>query len=72
MASVKGSNFTNATADPVIKTESSAWTGKIRVQYDSYEACYYTDEILEKLHHNWTKRGFDRVVQERKTNERKA
>jgi len=38
MASVKGSNFTNATADPVIKTESSAWTGKIRVQYDSYEA----------------------------------
>lgn len=47
------------------------WEGET-FEYDSYEACYYTDEVLEKLHHNWTKRGFDRVVQERKTNERKA
>jgi len=38
MASVKGSNFTNITADPVVKTSSQYAHGKIRVQYDSYEA----------------------------------
>ena len=38
MASVKGTNFTNITADPVVKTDSGEWSGKLRVQYDSYEA----------------------------------
>ena len=38
MASVKGTNFTNATADPVVNTDSSEWSGKVRVQYDVYEA----------------------------------
>ncbi|MEK9896449.1 MAG: hypothetical protein VW518_08500 [Burkholderiaceae bacterium] len=38
MASVKGSNFTNITADPVVKTSSQYAHGKLRVQYDSYEA----------------------------------
>jgi hypothetical protein len=38
MASVKGSNFTNITADPVVKTSSQYAHGKLRIQYDSYEA----------------------------------
>ena len=38
MASVKGVNFTNITATPVVKADSSEWHGNIRVQYDSYEA----------------------------------
>jgi hypothetical protein len=38
MASVKGSNFTNITADPVVKTSSQYAHGKIRVIYDTYEA----------------------------------
>ena len=38
MASVKGTNFTNITADPVVKIDSGEWSGKLRVQYDSYEA----------------------------------
>lgn len=38
MASVKGANFTNITATPVVKADSSEWHGNIRVQYDSYEA----------------------------------
>ena len=38
MASVKGTNFTNITADPVVKVDSGMWSGKLRVQYDSFEA----------------------------------
>ena len=38
MASVKGVNFTNITATPVVKADSSEWHGNIRVQYDNYEA----------------------------------
>lgn len=38
MASVKGANFTNMTATPVVKIDSGEWSGKLRVQYDSYEA----------------------------------
>jgi len=38
MASVKGSNFTNITADPVVKTSSQYAHGKLRIQSDSYEA----------------------------------
>ena len=38
MASVKGVNFTNITADPVVNADSSQWSGKLRVQYDTYEA----------------------------------
>jgi hypothetical protein len=38
MASVKGVNFTNITATPVVKADSSEWHGNLRVQYDSYEA----------------------------------
>ena len=38
MASVKGVNFTNITADPVVKIDSGEWSGKMRVQYDTYEA----------------------------------
>ena len=38
MASVKGVNFTNITADPVVNADSSQWSGKMRVQYDTYEA----------------------------------
>ena len=38
MASVKGTNFTNITATPIVKIDSGEWTGKLRVQYDSYEA----------------------------------
>ena len=32
MASVKGTNFTNITADPVVKVDSGMWSGKLRVQ----------------------------------------
>lgn len=38
MASVKGTNFTNITADPIVKIDSGEWSGKLRIQYDSYEA----------------------------------
>lgn len=38
MASVKGVNFTNITATPIVKTDSSEAYGKMRVSYDSYEA----------------------------------
>ena len=38
MASVKGVNFTNITADPIVKIDSGEWSGKMRVQYDTYEA----------------------------------
>ena len=38
MASVKGVNFTNITADPVVNAISGEWSGKLRVQYDTYEA----------------------------------
>ena len=31
-------HFTNITATPVVKADSSEWHGNIRVQYDSYEA----------------------------------
>ena len=36
MASVKGVNFTNITADPIVNADSSEWSGKLRVQYDTY------------------------------------
>ena len=38
MASVKGVNFTNITADPIVKIDSGSWTGKMRIQFDSFEA----------------------------------
>ncbi len=38
MASVKGTNFTNITADAIVKIDSGEWSGKMRVQYDTYEA----------------------------------
>ena len=38
MASVKGVNFTNITADPIVKIDSGEGSGKMRVQYDTYEA----------------------------------
>ena len=38
MASVKGTNFTNITADHIVKIDSGEWSGKMRVQYDTYEA----------------------------------
>ena len=38
MASVKGSNFTKRTAEPVEKVIASQNHGRLRVQYDSYEA----------------------------------
>ena len=38
MASVKGTNFTNITAAPIVKIDSGEWSGKMRVQYDTYEA----------------------------------
>jgi hypothetical protein len=38
MASVKGTNFTNITASPAVNADSSEWSGKLRVQYDVYEA----------------------------------
>ena len=38
MASVKGANFTNITATPIVKIDSSEWHGNMRVQFDSYEA----------------------------------
>ena len=38
MASVKGVNFTKSTAEPVEKVIASQSHGRLRVQYDSYEA----------------------------------
>ena len=38
MASVKGVNYTNITATPIVKADSEVAGGKIRVSYDSYEA----------------------------------
>ena len=38
MASVKGVNITNITANPIVNADSSEWTGKLRVQFDTYEA----------------------------------
>ena len=38
MASVKGVNFTKRTAEPVEKVIASQSHGRLRVQYDSYEA----------------------------------
>jgi hypothetical protein len=38
MASVKGVNFTNITATPVVKTDSGEAYGKLRVTFDTYEA----------------------------------
>ena len=38
MASVKGVNYTNITADPIVKVDSEVLGGKLRVSYDSYEA----------------------------------
>lgn len=43
MASVKGVNFTNITATPVVKTDSSEAYGKLRVTFDSYEASSLED-----------------------------
>jgi len=38
MSSVKGVNYTNITADPIVKVDSEVLGGKMRVSYDSYEA----------------------------------
>ena len=38
MASVKGSNFTKRTASPIEKVVASENHGRLRVQYDTYEA----------------------------------
>ena len=38
MASVKGVNYTNITADPIVKVDSEVLGGKMRVSYDNYEA----------------------------------
>ena len=38
MASVKGVNYTNITATPIVKSDSEVAGGKIRVSYDNYEA----------------------------------
>ena len=37
MASVKGVNFTNITADPIVNADSGEWSGKLRVQYDPFK-----------------------------------
>ena len=49
MASVKGTNFTNITADPVVKIDSGEWSGKMRVQYDTYEASSLASVIVLRL-----------------------
>ena len=38
MASVKGVNYTNITATPIVKSDSEVAGGKVRVSYDNYEA----------------------------------
>jgi len=38
MASVKGANFTNISASPVVKASSENVGGKLRVWHDTYEA----------------------------------
>ena len=38
MASVKGVNYTNITADPIVKVDSEVLGGKMRVSYDNFEA----------------------------------
>ena len=38
MSSVKGVNYTNITATPIVKSDSEVAGGKVRVSYDSYEA----------------------------------
>ena len=38
MASVKGVNYTNITADPIVNVDSEQLGGKLRVSYDTYEA----------------------------------
>ena len=38
MASVKGTNFTNITSDPIVKIDSGEWSCKMRAQYDTFEA----------------------------------
>ena len=38
MASVKGVNHTNITADPIVKVDSEVLGGKMRVSYDNFEA----------------------------------
>jgi len=38
MASVKGVNYTNITATPIVKSDSEIDGGKVRVSYDNYEA----------------------------------
>ena len=43
MATVYGNNFTNITATPAVNADSSQWSGKLRVQYDSYEASSLAD-----------------------------
>ena len=51
MASVKGVNYTNITATPIVKADSEVAGGKIRVSYDNYEAsslasgCCWSDTI---------------------------
>ena len=38
MASVKGVNYTNITADPIVNVDSEQLGGKLRVSYDTYVA----------------------------------
>ena len=38
MSSVKGVNYTNITATPIVKTDSEVQGAEIRVSYDQYEA----------------------------------
>ena len=38
MASGKRSKFTNITADPIVNADSGEWSGKLRVQFDTFEA----------------------------------
>ena len=55
MASVKGVNFTKRTAEPVEKVIASQSHGRLRVQYDSYEASSLasgSDISVAKLQHS--------------------
>jgi len=45
------------------------WEGDT-FKYETYKEEYYNHKILEHLYCNWTKRGFDRVVAERVSNEK--
>ncbi len=42
MAAVKGVNITNLDATPVVLPDAREWHGRLRVQYDTYEASALT------------------------------